>query len=57
MAAPRNGTQAFSLRRAARRTRRAARRIMVISSSENDEMTLEFTVAPDSAQEWKLASG
>jgi len=29
----------------------------VISSSVNDEMTLEFTVAPDSVQEWKLASG
>lgn len=30
---------------------------MVISSSVNDEMTPEFTVAPDSVQEWKLDSG
>ena len=31
--------------------------IMVISSSVNDEMTPEFTVAPDSVQEWKSDSG
>ena len=31
--------------------------IMVISSSANEELTPEFTVAPDSVQEWTLASG
>ena len=36
---------------------RPALSTMVISSSGNDEMTPEFTVAPDSIQEWKLASG